>query len=358
MRYLPSAAGLAVGVLLGVIISVSTPASATRNAVGTYTLPGGNPVVSGTTISSSWANSTLQDIAVEITNSLDRQGRGAMLAPLRLQQGTAGAPALTFSGDPDTGLYRAGADDVRMQVDGAQSLQFTSAGTVTPGTATAGTLAVTGTSSFTGTASFTAPAAFNSGGPAAALKAGIADHTYLEFYADSDAPAVRSGYTGYGGAGTTEFSVVNMMTGGNIRLVTPGQVVSEAPVRLASANPAAATAFTNTVTPKNVIKAWARVDTAGGGSTTATVVDGFNVASASVSAQTLTLTLASAFANTNYAVLVTPSTSLLACGAIFSSTTQVLVTCRDISGSTLPFPFANFQTGAARSVHVAILGAQ
>lgn len=97
MRYLPSAAGLIVGILLGAVLSVSLPASATRNSVGTYTLPEGNPVVSGTTIASTWANSTLNDIAVELTNSLDRQGRGSMLAPLRLSQGTAGAPALTFS---------------------------------------------------------------------------------------------------------------------------------------------------------------------------------------------------------------------------------------------------------------------
>ncbi|AAK94399.1 hypothetical protein Mx8p64 [Myxococcus phage Mx8] len=357
MRYLPSAAGLAVGVLLGVIISVSTPASATRNSVGTYTLPGGNPVVSGTTISSTWANSTLQDIAVEITNSLDRQGRGAMLAPLRLQQGTAGAPALTFSGDPDTGLYRAGADDVRMQVDGAQSLQFTSAGTVTPGTATAGTLAVTGTSSFTGTASFTAPAAFNSGGPAAALKAGVADHTYLEFYADSDAPAVRSGYTGYGGAGTGDFSVVNMMTAGNIRLVTPGQVVTDAPVRLASANPAPATAFTNTLTPKSLVKSWATINTTGGGSSAVTVADGFNVSSASLTADgaTIIINFASAFANTTFAVFAN-GRSNINCYAYPGGTTSMRVDCYD--GTPASGSLYNFRAGTAKTVNILAIGAQ
>ena len=37
-----------------------------RNGSGTYTLPVGNPVVSGTTITSAWANSTLTDIATAL----------------------------------------------------------------------------------------------------------------------------------------------------------------------------------------------------------------------------------------------------------------------------------------------------
>lgn len=358
MRTYPSAAALAAGLLVGVIVSISWPAEATRNSAGTYSLPGGNPVVSGTTISSTWANNTLADISVELTNSLDRQGRGAMLAPLQVVQGTAGAPGLTFVGDPDTGLYRAGANDVRMQVDGAQSLQFTAAGTFTPGTATTGTLSVTGTSAFTGTTAFASPAAFNAGGGAASLRPGSADHTYLEYYADSDAPTVRSGYSGYGGAGTSDFAVVNLMTAGNIRLVTPGRVLAEAPVQVLSANPSSATAFANTLTPKNIVKAWARVDASGGGSTTATVIDGFNVTGANSAGTSLLVNMASSFANTSYAVLVTPSTSVLACSGVFSSTTQVLVSCRDISGASVPFPFHNFQSGASRSISVAVLGAQ
>jgi len=41
-----------------------------RNGSGTYTLPAGNPVVTGTTISSSWANNTLSDIATALTGSI------------------------------------------------------------------------------------------------------------------------------------------------------------------------------------------------------------------------------------------------------------------------------------------------
>jgi hypothetical protein len=91
-------------------------ALAARNSGGSYSLPAGNPVVTGTTITSTWANNTLNDIKTEITNSLDRQGRGGMSAPLQLASGTASAPGLTFSAEPTSGLYRAGAGDLRASV--------------------------------------------------------------------------------------------------------------------------------------------------------------------------------------------------------------------------------------------------
>lgn len=46
-----------------------------RNGSGTYSLPAGNPVVTGTTISSTWANTTLSDIATALTNSLAKDGQ-------------------------------------------------------------------------------------------------------------------------------------------------------------------------------------------------------------------------------------------------------------------------------------------
>lgn len=367
MRFLPSTLGLLGGAALGVVVSVSLPAKATRNSVGTYSLPSGNPVVSGTTISSTWANNTLGDMAVEITNSLDRQGRGAMLAPLQLSLGTSTNPSLTFTGDPDTGLYRAGSNDVRMQVDGAESIRFTSAGTSTPGLATIEELSVSsestfsGISTFNGAADFTVPAAFSSGGPALTLRPGSADHTYMEYYADTGAPSTRSGFTGYSSAGASDFSITNTMTGGNILLNTPGQIVAGSTIMLGSGNAAASVAATNTVTPKSVIKAWARLAPAGSGSTSVTVVDGFNVTGATVSGSSMTVTLASAMTNSsNYAVLVTPGSSIISCSGLPSTTTTLLVSCRNIGGAALPFPFHDFQAAAAAQsvVYIAVLGAQ
>lgn len=46
-----------------------------RNGSGTYTLPAGNPVVTGTTISSTWANNTLTDLATALTGSIAADGQ-------------------------------------------------------------------------------------------------------------------------------------------------------------------------------------------------------------------------------------------------------------------------------------------
>jgi hypothetical protein len=51
-----------------------------RNGSGTYSLPAGNPVVTGTTISSTWANNTLSDIATALTASVANDGQTPILA--------------------------------------------------------------------------------------------------------------------------------------------------------------------------------------------------------------------------------------------------------------------------------------
>ena len=53
-----------------------------RNGAGTYTLPAGNPVTTGTTISSSWANNTLNDLGNAMTASIAYDGQTAPVANL------------------------------------------------------------------------------------------------------------------------------------------------------------------------------------------------------------------------------------------------------------------------------------
>ena len=89
-----------------------------RNSSGTYTLPAGNPVVTGTTISSAWANSTLSDLGTALTDSLSRSGDGAMLAPLEAFAGTIGAPGLSWGAETTSGFYRAGIGDFRFAIAG------------------------------------------------------------------------------------------------------------------------------------------------------------------------------------------------------------------------------------------------
>lgn len=96
-----------------------------RDAGGSYTLPAGNPVVSGTVIQSTWANTTMDDIATEMTDSLSRTGNGAMLAPLRAINGTENAPSYTFTNDPLSGLYAVPAGEVRMTAQGVDAMRWT-----------------------------------------------------------------------------------------------------------------------------------------------------------------------------------------------------------------------------------------
>lgn len=103
-----------------------------RNSGGTYSLPAGNPVVTGTTISSVWANTTLSDLATAMTDSLSRSGDGAMLAPLELTAGAVGTPGLTWSLETTSGLYRAGAGDFRYSVSAADALQILAGATRFP----------------------------------------------------------------------------------------------------------------------------------------------------------------------------------------------------------------------------------
>lgn len=53
-----------------------------RNGAGTATPPAGNPVVSGTTITSTWGNDTVDDIYNELTNSLAKDGQTTPTANL------------------------------------------------------------------------------------------------------------------------------------------------------------------------------------------------------------------------------------------------------------------------------------
>lgn len=100
-----------------------------RNSSGVYTPAAGvNPVVDGTIISVTWGNDTVNDLAQGLTDSLDRQGRGAMLAALKLTDGTASAPGVSFANETSSGFYRAGTNDIRFRMAGATLLGITPAG--------------------------------------------------------------------------------------------------------------------------------------------------------------------------------------------------------------------------------------
>ena len=75
-----------------------------RNGTGTYNLPAGNPVVTGTVIASTWANSTLTDIASALTGSVAADGQTPMVGDLdmnnnkitNLEAGTVAGNAIEY----------------------------------------------------------------------------------------------------------------------------------------------------------------------------------------------------------------------------------------------------------------------
>jgi hypothetical protein len=73
-----------------------------RNGSGTYTLPAGNPVVSGSIITTSWANTTLDNIASALTQSVASDGQTPMTGSLNMNSNSiTGVTTLTAT----TGIF-------------------------------------------------------------------------------------------------------------------------------------------------------------------------------------------------------------------------------------------------------------
>lgn len=101
-----------------------------RDVLGRYTLPTGNPVVSGTIISDTWANTTLSDIALALTNSLPKDGTVALSAPLKFTDGNAAAPSIAFANDATTGVYKPTNGILGFSTGGAERVRIDTTGNV------------------------------------------------------------------------------------------------------------------------------------------------------------------------------------------------------------------------------------
>lgn len=55
-----------------------------RNGSGTYVLPAGNPVVTGTIITSTWANTTMADVATALTGSIASDGQTVVTGNIQM----------------------------------------------------------------------------------------------------------------------------------------------------------------------------------------------------------------------------------------------------------------------------------
>lgn len=113
-----------------------------RNSSGVYSLPNATVGPVGAVIDPVDENQTRSDMASELTNSLDRNGRGSMLASLKLFDGSVAAPGLTWGSDTDNGLFRNGTNDWSMSAGATEVARLTANQFQIPATAT---LSVLGT---------------------------------------------------------------------------------------------------------------------------------------------------------------------------------------------------------------------
>jgi hypothetical protein len=71
----------------------------------------------------------MADIQLALTDSLSRSGNGGMLAPFKVPDGSNINPSLSFVNEATSGLYRFGANDIRMAVGTTDRMRWQGAGT-------------------------------------------------------------------------------------------------------------------------------------------------------------------------------------------------------------------------------------
>jgi hypothetical protein len=285
-----------------------------RNSTGAYTLPTGNPVVSGTIISSTWANNTLSDIATTLQASLDRSGNGGMLAQLGVVDGSAILPGVFFENEVNTGIRRVGSQDVVIQMDGGilmefhpqfiqsnQQLYVNSANTPGSGSAVIGSPPAGGA----GVYGF---------GPASGIWPGVFGNA-SNGSCSATGPGVVGLGCGLGGLGAGVIGYAGGQSTGAVRydsFFADGGDIDMQGV----ANPYSDAGIQNRITPLSFVKGWANISLLNGsgcgsgqGTCTPTINGGMNVFSVlENSSGQVVVNWSVPFANAGYARVLTSST--------------------------------------------------
>lgn len=87
-------------------------------------------------------NDDLSDIADGLSTCLTTDGQSTMTAPIKAAAGNVTAPSYTFATDPNTGIYRKGADNIGVGVGGSEVLDISSTGLDVTGAITQNGIAV------------------------------------------------------------------------------------------------------------------------------------------------------------------------------------------------------------------------
>jgi hypothetical protein len=91
-----------------------------RNGSGTYALPSGNPVTSGTTISATTHNATNTDIATALTDSIDKDGQTVITGAI-----DHNGNEIILDVDGDTSIHASTDDQIDIKVAGADDFVIT-----------------------------------------------------------------------------------------------------------------------------------------------------------------------------------------------------------------------------------------
>ena len=153
-----------------------------RNGSGTYSLPAGNPVVTNTTISSTWANNTLTDIATALTNSIAADGQTVVTGNIQMNSNKlTGLTQGTTNGD---------------------SVEYSQLAAILVSPTIVGDLTVTGNGTFQGTGFVLVSKGTTAQRPAIAVAGQIrynTDNNQFEGYANGAWGQLGGGATGAGG---------------------------------------------------------------------------------------------------------------------------------------------------------------
>ena len=193
-----------------------------RNSGGSYSLPAGNPVSSGTPISATWGNTLTGDLATEMTDSLSRSGKGGMLAPLRVPDGTVAAPSVSFTSETGSGWFRESAGVLKAAILGTYRLLLNATGLKINGT-----LETTGTSLLTGAVTASAGIVMNGAGTGSGQ------------WARANLPTVGQQVSTSCGTFSTSSGTIVDVTNLTVTITTNGRPV------LLTVQPASGTAYAN-----------------------------------------------------------------------------------------------------------------
>lgn len=98
-----------------------------RDSNGNYTLPLPD-VVGGDVIDAGDFNTTMDDLATAVQDSLSRSGKGGMQVAFEFADGTVGAPAITWTNETSAGFYRISAGEFGYSVGGSKVLNINASG--------------------------------------------------------------------------------------------------------------------------------------------------------------------------------------------------------------------------------------